>query len=195
MGSTAEQTLIGFISVDNNAQRLCNLRADLPEERLNGKIPALKPASLFCSTPSVWTPKFLAECHCVHSIMSLKMWGFQLFSSYWNKISFSDTFLWSSGISAIKSTCSHCMVHLVLRRLGKRFEFSPKWNFEWLLSNKKTHFLVTLEHFLYSFIQTLKVCWSNEPDIARQGKISSPSFVLYLRELQYVKKAVLYIGN
>lgn len=144
----AEPTLIGFISVDNNAQRLCNLRAHLPEERLNGKIPALKSASLLCSTPSVWTPNFWAECHCVHSITLLKMWVLQLifFLLKWNN-SFSYTFLWVYGISAIKSTCSHCMVHLVLRRVEKKFEFSPKWNFEWLLSNKKTDFSVTLGHF------------------------------------------------
>lgn len=124
MGSTTEPTLIDFISVDNNAQRLCNLHADLPEERLNGKIPALKSASLLCSTPSVWTPNFWAECHCVHSITLLKMWVFQLifFLLKWNN-SFSYTFLWVYGISAIKSTCSHCMVHLVLRRVEKNLNF------------------------------------------------------------------------
>lgn len=31
VGNTSEQTLIAFISVDNNAQRLCNLCANLPE--------------------------------------------------------------------------------------------------------------------------------------------------------------------
>lgn len=77
----------------------------------------------------------------------LKCGIFSSFSSYWNKLSFSYTFLWAYGISAIKSTCSHFVVHLVLSRLGKIFEFSLKWKCEWLLSNKKTHFLVTLEHF------------------------------------------------
>lgn len=49
----SEQTLVGLISVDNNAQRLCNLCANLPEERLNSKIPALRPAALICWTASM----------------------------------------------------------------------------------------------------------------------------------------------
>lgn len=69
VGSMGEQTLIGFISVDNNAQRLCNLCANLPEERLNSKIPALRPAKFLCWTASLSPHIFLAACHCVDFIM------------------------------------------------------------------------------------------------------------------------------
>lgn len=118
------------------------------------------------------------------------MWDFQrIFLLLKQNKGFFNTFLWAYGISAIKSTCSHFVVHLLLSRLGKQFEFSLKWNCEWLLSNKETHFLVTLEHFFIFLDSNLgsmlkQLTWHSSV----RGKFYSPSFVLYLRELQYVKK-------
>lgn len=163
MGNVGEQTLIGFISVDNNAQRLCNLCANLPEERLNGKIPALRLTTLLCWTALMWPYIFLAECHCIDSIMLVIFFFSSLLSFYWNNNnSFSYTFLW---VYAVKCTCSHSMIQAVLRRLGKVFQFSLKWNFEWLLTNNKTHFLENLGLF-FIFLQTLEVFWSSEPGTA-----------------------------
>lgn len=132
MGSTAEQTLIGFISVDNNAHRLCNLCADLPEERLNGKIPALKPAGLLCSTPSVWTPNFLVECHCVHSIM---LCVFSSFFPHWNKVCLIHSYelMVFLPLKALAAT-------LWFIWLGKIFEFSLKWNWVAFIKQEDTLF-------------------------------------------------------
>lgn len=152
MGSTAEQTLIGFISVDNNAHRLCNLCADLPEERLNGKIPALKPAGLLCSAPSVWTPNFLVECLCtLYYVVRFQL----IFPSL--KQSLSYTFLWAYGISAIKSTCSHFVVHLVRKNIWIFTEVKLSGFYQ----TRRHTFLWLQNMFSYFLIQTLEVCWSN----------------------------------
>jgi len=193
VGNTGEQTLTGLISVDNNAQRLRNLCANLPKERLNGKIPTLRPAALLCGTASVWPHIFLAECQRVDSIMLLKI-GFTAFFFYMkHNNSFPYASLWVYPISTIKCTCSHCMIQPVLRSLGKVFQFSLKWNFEWLLSKKKIDFLETIwDYFLYSFLQILEVLQSNEPGIAlsvREKFKESPFFVLCLRQLNNMSKS------
>lgn len=142
----------------------------------------------FAGPASMWPYIFLAECHCLDSVMLLKIVFSSLLSSYWNNNnSFSYTFLWVYTISAIKCTCSHCVIQPVLRRLEKVFQFSLKWNFEWLLSNNKTHFLENLGLFSI-YLQALEVFWSNEPGIPLSVREKLKTVSLFCSLPQRAKK-------